>query len=264
MKKVIIITILMTVIAALFIGGSVCYAEESQTNYYYVVKGNELSIRVAANEESKVALHIPSTYAFEYVEKVEGFVKIRYNGYEGYVSEVYFNQYCKPVTDKWGDSPYFHTVSLNKNNVSGDNLTLYDKDNKEPTAPLPKSMITIEKVYGYYHNESGYYFLIDATIDVLGAPVSRSGYIKASDTTLADFSKDSISDSAGYIAETTPDEQTPSGDDTPTINPGVSGDTSTQPASNNFERYVLIAVIAVLCIVIIILIFAPNKSKRKS
>ena len=106
-KKVIIITLLMTVITALFIGSGVCYADESPTNYYYVAKGNELPARFAPNEDSKVALHIPSTYAFEYVEKVDTFVKIKYNGIELFVSEVYLNQYCKPVTSKWGDSPWF-------------------------------------------------------------------------------------------------------------------------------------------------------------
>ncbi|MDE7079001.1 MAG: hypothetical protein K2O95_02650 [Clostridia bacterium] len=261
MKKVIIITLLMTVIATLFIGGGVCYAEESQTNYYYVVKGNELSVRVSASEEAKIVMQIPSTYAFECIEKADGIVRVKYNGYEGYVLETDFNQKCKAVTSKWGEAPYFHTISLNISS-SIEQLSLYDKENKTPSNPIPKNLVSIGKVYGYYHLGNDYYFLVEATVTVLTSTTDTC-YIKASDTTLADFTKDSIVDSAGYVAETTPDKQEPDEDETPTINPGGS-DGSTQPATNNFERYVLIAVIAVLCVVIIILIFAPNKSKRKS
>ncbi|MDE6757681.1 MAG: hypothetical protein K2J89_00215 [Clostridia bacterium] len=263
MKKVIIITLLMTVIATLFIGGGVCYAEESQTNYYYVVKGNELSVRVSASEEAKIVMQIPSTYAFECIEKADGIVRVKYNGYEGYVLETDFNQKCKAVTSKWGEAPYFYTVPLNISNVNGDQLTFYNKETMASDS-LPKSWVTLNNVYGYYRTGSDYYFLVNITVTVLGnTNPPQTGFIKASDTTLADFTKDSIVDSAGYVAETTPDKQEPDEDETPTINPGGS-DGSTQPATNNFERYVLIAVIAVLCVVIIILIFAPNKSKRKS
>jgi hypothetical protein len=263
-KKVIIITLLMTVITALFIGGGVCYADESPTNYYYVAKGNELPARFAPNEDSKVALHIPSTYAFEYVEKVDTFVKIKYNGIELFVSEVYLNQYCKPVTSKWGDSPYFHTVSFTTSNISVEQITLYDKENRTPLNPIPKNLVSIGKVYGYCHSGNDYYFLAEVTVTLLTSETEIC-YIKATDTTLADFNKESIADSAGYIAETKPDEQIPDDESDPTLKPGNSGDNpGTLPATNNFERYVLIAVIAVLCIVIIILIFAPNKSKRKS
>lgn len=260
MKKVIIITLLMIILSTLFIGSGVCFADESQANYYYVEKGSELGIRISASDEAMIALYIPSTYAFEYVEKVDGFVKIRYNGYEGYVSDANFNQYCKPVTSKWGDSPYFHTITAN---VNVDQLPLYDKNTRSASSPIPKSMVSIGKIYGYYHNENGYFFLVEATVTVLTASTEIC-YIKASDTTLADFNKDTIPENAGYTAEITPDP-TPSGNgdgSTPTINPDTS-DPSTTPATNNFERYVLIAVIAVLCVVIIILIFAPNKSKRK-
>ncbi|MDE5549348.1 MAG: hypothetical protein K2J13_03750, partial [Clostridia bacterium] len=135
----------------------------------------------------------------------------------------------------------------------------------ESTNALPKSMYTLDKVYGYYHSGTDYYFLVDATFTIVGtSPVQQNGYyVKASDTnTLAGFTKDDIADNAGYTAEISVSEpSTGDGDDTSTISPG--GDPSTAPATNNFERYVLIAVIAVLCVVIIILIFAPNKSKRR-
>ena len=268
MKKVIITTLLMTVIATLFVGGGVCFAEESQTNYYYVAKGSELTVLDNNSIEARVVMQVPSTYAFECVEKVDGFVKIKYNGYEGYVSNAEFNQYCKATTSKWGESPYFNTISLTMSNINGDNLTLYNKNNNtmESTSALPKSMYTIDKVYGYYHNGSDYYFLVDATLDLIDTKVPRKGYyIKASETTLADFSKDAITDSAGYLAEiaTTPDD-TPNGDGSTTIDPSDKDGNTTLPATNNFERYVLIAVIAVLCVVIVILIFIPNKSRRKS
>ena len=262
MKKVIIITLLMTVIATLFIGGGVCYAEESQTNYYYVAKGSELTVRSAATEEANIIMQIPSTYAVQVIEKADGFVHIKYNDCDGYVSDANFNQYCKPVTSKWGESPYFYTISLNISNVTTDQLTLYDKSSFTPSSAL-KTMVTIDKVYGYYRRGNDYYFLVDTTANVFGSTINNTGFIKASDTTLADFTKDSITDSAGYLAETAPTEQPNNGDDnTPTLNPS-EGDGTTLPATNNFERYVLIAVIAVLCIVIIILIFAPNKSKRR-
>ena len=265
MKKVIIITLLMTVLASLFIGSGVCFADESQANYYYVAKDSELSVRMTPSEEGKIIMQIPSTYAFEYVEKADGFVKIKYNGCEGYVSEVYFTQYCKAVTSKWGDNPYSYKISLSKSDVNGDNIAFYTQEAMEMNS-LPKDWVTINEVYGYYHNNNGYYFLVNITVTVLGnANPPQTGYIKASDTkNLADFTKDAIPENAGYTAETAVTE--PSGgngdDTTPTITPN-GGDPSTAPATNNFERYVLIAVIAVLCVVIIILIFAPNKSKRK-
>ena len=265
MKKVIIITLLMSVLATLFIGSGVCFADESQANYYYVAKDSELNVRMSPSEEGKIIMQIPSTYAFEYVDKADGFVKIKYNGCEGYVSEVYFTQYCKAVTSKWGDNSYYYSISLTMTNIKTDQLTLYNKDNMSPyDPPFPTRSVSIDKVYGYYHNESGYYFLVDTTTSVYGTTIKNTGYIKASDTTLADFTKDAIPENAGYAAEIAVTE--PSGgngdDTTPTITPN-DGDPSTTPATNNFERYVLIAVIAVLCIVIIILIFAPNKSKRK-
>ena len=116
-------------------------------------------------------------------------------------------------------------------------------------------------MYGYYHkeNDSAYYFLADFTVDNFGETKGR-GYIKASDTSLADFSHQNIQPGAGYIAETEIKDDIPDHN-----NPDVSGDNDkneTKSPTNNLERYILIAVIAVLCVVIIILIFAPNKSKR--
>lgn len=256
----------MTVFATLLIGGGVCYAEEGQTNYYYVDKtgdgAGELTVRSSASQEGKVALQIPATYAFEYVDAEGDFVKIKYNAYEnGYVSKSDFNLYCKPVTSKWGNSPYFHTIALNINNIPGENITLYDKDSKAATDTLPKSMVAIDKVYGYYHTGGEYYFFVQVTVTVLGNVTISDAYVKASDTTLATFSKDGISDSAGYASETAVSEQPSSGDDS-TLQPSQTGK-DPLPASNNFERYLLIAVIAVLCVVIIILIFAPHKSGRK-
>ena len=263
MKKVIVIVLLIMVLSALLIGSGVCLADDSQTNYYYVDKGYELYVYSNANRES-IIMQIPSTYAFEYVGAQDDFIKIKYNSYEGYITESEFNSYCKPVTSNWGTNPYFYSISLNSSDVTTERVALYKLDRTPYDDTLSKTSVTINKVYGYYHNETGYYFLVDTTTTVFGNTSTATGYIKASDTNYSSFSKDTITTSAGYAEEIKAVEQNPpSGDSDLTIeDPNGNGNPS-QPATNNFERYLLIAVIAVLCVVIIILIFAPNKSRRK-
>ena len=80
MKKVIILALLITVLAVVFIGGGVCSADESDVYYY---TSQNIEMRVTPSPESKVAIYVPATYAFKYVETLENYVKINYNGYEG-------------------------------------------------------------------------------------------------------------------------------------------------------------------------------------
>lgn len=266
MKKVIIITLLMTILATLFIGSGVCFADEVAT-YYYVKEINNREIPMYKNstiEGNGVLMYIPSGYAYEYVGAVDNssYVKIKYNGREGFISSSDFEKNCAKVTSSAWEGKYAYTFTPTLTSES--TIDIFKEDNvNEKFGSTSKSILTLDKVYGYYHkeNDNTYYFLVDFTVNNFGEQ-KGTGYIKASDTSLADFTIQSILPSSGYTAEITPPETTPSGDSTPTINPS-SGDSTTLPATNNFERYVLIAVIAVLCVVIIILIFAPNKSKRR-
>ncbi|MDE6189254.1 MAG: hypothetical protein K2G37_03080, partial [Clostridia bacterium] len=168
---------------------------------------------------------------------------------------------CKPVTSKWGDNPYFYAISFSNSNITCDNVTVYT-DTKTSGDTAPKSILNVNKVYGYYHNGNDYFLFVQVNF-TFGSSEPFNAYIKVSETSYSSFSKDTIVESAGYAAETKITEQpTPSGDDSTNISPS-GNENGSKPATNNFERYLLIAVIAVLCVVIIILIFAPNKSRRK-
>lgn len=264
MKKVIVITLLMTVIAAMFIG-SVCYADESSGVYYYVKEVNSKEIPMYRNstiEGNGVLVYIPTGYAFEYLGAADNssYAKIRYNGIEGYLNVSDFDKNCAKVTSPAWEGKYAYTIA--QPSLSSENIDIFkQEDVNQKYGSASKSTLTIDKVYGYYHkeNDSAYYFLADFTVNNFGETKGR-GYIKASDTSLADFSHQNIQPSAGYIAETEIKDDIPDNN-----NPDVSGDNDkneTKSPTNNLERYILIAVIAVLCVVIIILIFAPNKSKR--
>lgn len=253
MKKVIILALLLTVLAVVFIGGGVCSADESDVYYY---TSQNIEMRVTPSPESKVAIYVPATYAFKYVETLENYVKINYNGYEGYISASAFTSYCKPVTEKWGGEPYEYAIANDIISKEG-TLTMYNMDiDMSAFDPYLTSAVTVNKVYGYYVKNNEYYFLVNYT----AYNDTKDRYIKASDTKdLVNFTSAAISPSAGYLKQTAPDEIT-SGDSNPGGKPGSN--MTTKSPTNNLERYILIAVIAVLCVVIIILIFAPNRSRR--
>ena len=270
MKRVIIIAMLLSLICVCGLSAGVCFADETSTatsEWYNLETGvtPSLSLRESANEESKVLLYIPHSYAFEKLEEPNGaFIKVRYNSKEGYVYTNAFNSNCKKVTAKWGRNPSANDLS--DLNITSDTITPYKLDMTADTHSFDKSEITINSVFGYRAKDNDYYFLVDATAVIFNTPVPIYGYIKASDTSKANFSEDSIPQSAGYTLQTTPEKPTtPSGE----INSGENNPPSanyngsdTQTPKNSLDRYILIAVIAVVCGVIIILIFVPTKKRQ--
>lgn len=270
MKKVIIIAMLLSILCVCGLSAGVCFADETSSSQqiYYFEKSQatpNLPMRASASEEGKVLLYIPHSYAFEKLEEPSGgFVKVNYNGQVGYIQTVSFNNNCKQVTSKWGNNAYaynFLDVTVTESKV-----TLYSKDNMTNLGSIEKDLFTINKVYGYYFLGNDYYFLADTTTMVFGNPNNVLGYVKATDTSLANFKAEDIEENAGYVLQTTPEQPSiPSGE----INSGNTNPpsldnngTDTQTPKNSLDRYILIAVIAVLCVVIIILIFVPNKKKQ--
>ncbi|MDE6275290.1 MAG: SH3 domain-containing protein [Clostridia bacterium] len=271
MKKVIIIAMLLTILCVCGLSAGVCFADETSepTNeWYYFEKSTDrpnLPLRETANEEGKVLLYIPHSYAFEKIADPDGaFVKVKYNSKEGYISTAYFNSNCTKVSSKWGNNAY--TYDLSDLTVTAEKITPYKKDDMSPYTTLDKKDFTINKVYGYYIYGNDYYFLIDAIGIVFDNPNPIHGYIKASDTNRANFNEKDIPVNAGYTLQTTPDKPTtPSGSmssgntNTPSADKNGS---DTQTPKNSLDRYILIAVIAVLCVVIVILIFVPTRKRQ--
>lgn len=273
MKKVIIIALLLMIICVCGLSAGVCFADEtspSTNEWYYFQQSTDrtnLPLKATADDESKIILYIPHSYAFEKLEEPNGsYLKVKYNSKEGYISTAYFNSNCKKVTSKWGNNPYAYDLSSLA--LSVDEVITYDENKMEADDyPTRKSDFEIATVYGYRMKDNDYYFLVDANITYRGETKKYTLYIKASDTNRANFNERDIPDSAGYTLQTTPENPTtPSGEITSggeTTLPSVDNNGSdTQTPKNSLDRYILIAVIAVLCVVIIILIFVPNKKRQ--
>lgn len=273
MKKIIIIAMLLTVLSATLLAGGVVYADETETTYpiYYFEKPqtqtlSSLPLRATADNEGKVLIYIPHSYAFEKLEEPSGqFVKVRYNGLEGFVETLNFNTYCKSVNDKWGGNPYAYTFNYE---ITASKIALYNVDAEltlnEDLNPQ-KANTVCNKTYGYYTKNGETYFYVNLSISIPGVAQSITSdyYIKASDTSLAQFNASNIPVSAGYTAQTAVEEnpsgEINSGDKVPSVDDNKS---PTQSPKNSLDRYILIAVIAVLCVVIVILIFVPNRKKN--
>ncbi|MDE5756481.1 MAG: hypothetical protein K2I23_05255, partial [Clostridia bacterium] len=264
---------LLSLICVCGLSAGVCFADETSTppsEWYYFEKSSarpDLPLRDTASEEGKILLYIPHSYAFEKLADPDGaFIKVKYNSKEGYISTAFFNSNCKKVTAKWGNNPYAYDLS--DLTMTVDDVITYDVESMEADPyPTRKSDFAIKSVYGYRTKGIDYYFLVDAVITYRGNTETYTLYVKASDTNRANFSEENIPINAGYTLQTTPDKpSTPSGEIT-------SGDENTPPSAdkngsdtqspkNSLDRYILIAVIAVLCVVIVILIFVPTKRRQ--
>ena len=263
---------LLSLICVCGLSAGVCFADETSTptaEWYYFEKSSDrpdLPLRETASEEGKILLYIPHTYAFEKLADPDGaFVKVKYNSKEGYISTAYFNSNCKKVSSKWGNNAY--AFDLSDLTVTAEKITPYNiEDMTADSHPFDKNEVTINTVYGYRTKGIDYYFLVDAVATIYGTNIPIYGYIKASDTNHANFSEENIPINAGYTLQTTPEK--------PPVSSGEinSGDTTTpsadkngsdtQAPKNSLDRYILIAVIAVLCVVIMILIFAPSRKRH--
>lgn len=271
MKKVIIIAMLLSLICVCGLSAGVCFADETST-YYYVDKDKELTMYSSAQRSSGIFMQIPSTYAFKYVkEENSEFIEIEYNGCKGYVLINDLKAICTQVNTKWGNNPYaysFDTTDFNAFAV--DNVTTYRYENNVWTedSPTPSSYMTVKAVYGYYKDsDQQIYYLVDCHINIATGMDLTKCYIKANDFTSSAANIDNIPDSAGYVLQTTPDKPTvPSGEINSGDNNPPSADingSDPQTPKNSLDRYILIAVIAVLCVVIIILIFVPSKKRQQ-
>ncbi len=270
MKKVIIIAMLISLICVCGLSAGVCFADETST-YYYVNKGKELTMYSSAQRLGGITMQIPSTYAFKYVkEENSEFAEIEYNGCKGYALINDLHAICTPVNAKWGNNPYAYTFDANNfNTFTVDNVTAYRYENSVWTeiSPTPSAFMTVNAVYGYYRDSTQQlYFLVDCHINIATGMDLAKCYIKANDFANSSANIDNIPESAGYILQTTVEKpSTPSGD----INSGNNNPPSanvngsdTQTPKNSLDRYILIAVIAVLCVVIVILIFVPTKKRQ--
>ena len=262
MKKVIIIAMLLSLLCVCGLSAGVCFADEATSSQaYYFEKSatsSHLVLRDTASDEGKILLYIPHSYAFEKLEDANnGFVKVKYNGKEGYIAASDFAG-CKAVSDKWESNPLAYDLS-GVSVTATPTVTPYTPDMNPYDYAIKKEDLTITTVYGYRIKDGEYYFLVDATAQIFGTIYINGYYIKASDTSRADFNESTIPESAGYRAQKAA-ESVSNGDNAgPTGDPTGAG---VKDSTNAFERYILIAVIAVLCVVIIILIFAPTRKRR--
>ncbi len=270
MKKLIILTMLLMILSVCALSAGVCFADETST-YYYVEKDKELTVYISPQRTSGIALQIPATYAFKYIKDENGdFAAIEYNGCQGYVLLNDFNVMCKKVDAKWGENPYEYTFKAQDfDKFKSENIVAYTYNGNSLSAvnnPTPSNLITIKNVYGYFKDGNQTYILVDIALNVGIGYEMLKHYIKADDIQGALELVNGIPQSAGYIAQTTPDKPTvPSGDSNSGDNntPNVGDNNSdTQTPKNSLDRYIMIAVIAVLCVVIIILIFAPTKKRQ--
>lgn len=250
MKKLIIATLLLVLLAIPFVSSGMCLAEEDGNIYYYTAS----EIPVFSSTEGGTPLYyIPSTYAYKFVSEVQGtdYIKVEYNGKEGYISKSFHKSQNKVSIDWQGNYYYSFTFSINPEIV-----TLYKTDDITNSGQYVKNSVTINKVFGYTYtlkdNVKEYYFLIEFTSN----EVTDTRYVKASDTTQSAFSIDNIPQNEYYLKETTP--ELPSGES------GTGNNDGLKEPTNNLERYLLISVIAVLCVVIVVLIFIPNKRHKNN
>ncbi len=267
MKKVIIIAMLLTVLSLCLLSTGICFADETEktSSLYYFEKTQatpQLALRAGADNDERVLIYIPHSYAFEKLEEPTGsFVKVRYNSLEGYIQTNEFNSNCKQVNDKWGSNPYAYDLSYE---ITPQQIALYKEDDLSLLKTEPSSNVTVKKVYGYFINKEGNtYFLTEVTVSIPEYDVTsdKRCYVKATDTSLSTFKAEEIPVSAGYTAQTSfdkPDDEIDSGDNVPPVNDDTS---PTRNPKNSLDRYIMIAVIAVLCVVIIVLIFIPNRKK---
>lgn len=258
---------LLTVLSVCLLSTGICFADETEktSSLYYFEKTQatpQLALRAGADNDEKVLIYIPHSYAFEKLEEPTGsFVKVRYNSLEGYIQTNEFNSNCKQVNDKWGSNPYAYDLSYE---ITPQQIALYKEDDLSLLKTEPSSNVTVKKVYGYFINKEGNtYFLTEVTVSIPEYDVTsdKRCYVKATDTSLSTFKAEEIPVSAGYTAQTSfdkPDDEINSGDNVPPVNDDTS---PTRNPKNSLDRYIMIAVIAVLCVVIIVLIFIPNRKK---
>lgn len=251
MKKLILVTLLIVMLAVPFCVSGTCLAEDEGKLYYYA--SEEIPVYKDKQGNSLPVFMIPATYAYQFDSEAtdSDYIKISYNGKEGYIKKT-AHKSTNQIKLDWQDN-YFYVITsfeitatptaniYNDNTVSDSNMT-----------PCVGSSTKINRIYGYLRIDGVYYFYINYTY--ANFPAS-DGYIKAGDTSLSSFSIETIPQNPNYIEETTP--ETPSGD-----NGGGTTNEGIQEPTNNLERYLLIAVIAVLCVVIVVLIFLPNKNRK--
>lgn len=253
MKKLIIATLLLTLLAVPFLSSGTCLAEEDGNIYYYT--SSEIPVFSSPEGEGTPLFYIPATYAYKYVSEAQdsNYIKIEYNGYKGdcYIRKDYHKNENKVSID-WKEN-YYYTFTFS---ITPEIVTLYKANDITSSGQYVKSSITINKVFGYTYtlkdNVKEYYFLIEFTSN----EVTDTRYVKASDTSQSAFSIDNIPQNEYYLEEIA--------SKAPDIDSGVGNTDGLQEPTNNLERYLLIAVIAVLCVVIVVLIFIPNKRSKNN
>lgn len=256
MKKLILVTLLLTLILIPCLCCGVAFADTTQSGsyyYYYNEQNKGYDIPVYADFSSTTPLfYIPYSYAFvdRGASDNADYRAVTYNGYDGYIKSVDFVD-CIATKTTW-NSGYAYTnyvISLDKI----ESINIFTIGNLEDSFSTTTNIIKIDKVYGYTNYNGNYYFLVDYTL--IDQP--RKGYVQASQVS-PDFNPDNIALNASFIEETY--VETPSGD----ISSGDNTPSNVTPATNNLERYLLIAVIVVLCLIIVVLIFLPNKRNKNS
>lgn len=252
MKKAILLTLLLVLLLMPFTVSGTALAEDEGKLYYYA--SSEIPV-FADTDGGTPIFYIPATYAYQLDTEVEGkdFVKITYNGKEGYIGKELHKSTNEIKLDWQGN--YFYNISFDITATNQIDIYSYDNEthslSSEPAAYIP-STITVTKVYSYNRIDGVYYFYVHYKFQTL---LETDGYIKASDTSLSEFTNLSVPQNPYYAEETAPEENQ-SGDIS-----GANPDGLQEP-TNNLERYLLIAVIAVLCLVIVVLIFLPNKNRK--
>lgn len=249
MKKAILLTLLLVLLLMPFTVSGTALAEDEGKLYYYA--SSEIPVFADTDGGSPI-FYIPATYAYQLDTEVEGkdFVKITYNGKEGYIGKELHKSTNEIKLDWQGN--YFFTPDFTLSSDNTGMVNIYTDNTFSEFNPCSPASVTINKVYSYLRVNNTYYFYVNYKY---GSFPEDDGYIKASDTSLSDFTNLSVPQNPYYAEETAPEENQ-SGDIS-----GANPDGLQEP-TNNLERYLLIAVIAVLCLVIVVLIFLPNKNRK--
>lgn len=269
-KSGICIATLALLLAVLFLAPvSVAAAEDANSpasGFYAVEKGHPLTLY---NKDLTVAFQVPATYYVQYINSSadsNGYYTVTYTGAEYLVKQADFVSSCKlHDTQRYGDIPneklyYSLTPAYLFGSDHGQSklktYTLNASGNMENILDI--SIDSIQNIYGIYtdaQNNTWYFAAADT--------ITKPFYISANDVTQPQYAAMTVSTvpenpyvqyKAQKDAEIAEQEKNNGNSADPEGGNGVT---------NNLERIILSIVIAVLCVIVVLLIFRPFH-KRKS
>ena len=247
MKKAIILTILIVILATALTITPYCFADtiSASNNFYEVTDTNGLQTYAKTSDTTFVeSIIIPYSYFFKIVEKADEYYRISYNDYDQlYVAEATLSQSIRSTAIENASSfkvgPYY-TLPLT---APATTLQLYNMNYDADAANVFNSLSFI----GYaLHNEE-YYFLAKETIVMGGVNYDAYLYVKASDVLSSSFDPKKI--------ELNPDSQQAKNEEK---------EKNVEKAQNKLRRNMFIIVLCISCVLVTVLIYNPFKKKSQS